>query len=116
MSMTLPIQVKTHASPQLFSFLDATPADPGIRERVCSGILNNNADLSVVLVRLFRSEVKEEVAWFDTKKTKVKTKAGNLNEEEITILEVQYKDTRLTDVDSRWSSVRKKMKIHFLCR
>lgn len=67
-------------------------------------------------VFIFRSEVKEKVVWFDTKKTEVKTKAGKLNKDEITILEVQYKQTRLTGVDSIWSSVRKKMKIDFLCR
>lgn len=40
---------------------------------------------------IFRSEVKEKVVWFDSKKTKIKTKAGKLNEDEITVLEVQYK-------------------------
>lgn len=69
-----------------------------------------------VYVCVFRSEVKETVVWFDTKKTEIKTKAGKLNEEEITVLEVQYKETRLTGVESIRSSVRKKMKIDFLCR
>lgn len=32
MSMMLPIQVKTDATHQPLSFLDATPAEPGIRE------------------------------------------------------------------------------------
>ena len=50
MSMVLPIQVTRDATLQPPSFLDTTPADPGIREWVWSGIQNNRADLSVMLV------------------------------------------------------------------
>lgn len=38
MSMMLPIQVKTDATHQPLSFLDATPAEPGTREWVSPGI------------------------------------------------------------------------------
>lgn len=47
-----------------------------------------------VYVCVCRSQVEEKVVWFDTKKTEVKTKTGKSNEEETTVLEVQYQEAR----------------------
>lgn len=47
------------------------------------------AGLSTVCLCVYRAEVKEKVVWVDTKKTKVKNKAGKLKEKVVTILEVR---------------------------
>lgn len=56
--------------------------------------------------RVFRSGVKEKVVWVDTKKTQVRTRAGRLNEEERTVVEVQQRAPgRLSTIKAKrlWS-------------
>ncbi|XP_068604018.1 uncharacterized protein si:ch211-196f5.2 [Brachionichthys hirsutus] len=72
MSVTLPLQTHPDPAQQSFPFLHETLAGLDIQE----------------------SEVKERVVWVDTKKTRVKNRAGKLKEKESTILEVRVKAQR----------------------